>query len=374
VRAVSPTPGPPPDDELDDWAALREAAVSAGLHELGVTSAAPFVETRRVLEQRRDQGLHGDMAFTYRNPARSTDPTATLPSARSLVAGAVFYGDEPEALRPAAARGRVARYARADAYERLRTGLGAVARHLRDRGNRAVVVADQNNLVDRAVAHRAGLGWFGKSANLLVPGRGSWFVLGAVVTDALLPVATEPVPDGCGSCRRCLDACPTGAIVEPGVVDARRCLAWLVQSPGAIPEQHRVALGDRLYGCDDCQDVCPPSRLRARPESGPPSESSSTTVGQWVDLLGLLASSDEELLDRYGAWYIPRREARYLRRTALVVLGNTATPDDPVARAMLERYAHGDDALLAEHAAWSLDRLEARCSVPSPAGAAGTRP
>ena len=129
------------------------------------------------------------------------------------------------------------------------------------------MVADDNALVDREAAYRAGLGWYGKNANLLLPGEGSWFVLGSVVTDAPAAPPSRPrrCADGCGTCTRCLDGCPTGAIVAPGVVDARRCLAWLLQVEGAFPREHRVALGDRLYGCDDCQEVCPPNRRR-RPQ------------------------------------------------------------------------------------------------------------
>ena len=128
------------------------------------------------------------------------------------------------------------------------------------------MVADDNALVDREAAVRAGLGWYGKNSNVLLPGAGSWFVLGTVITDAPLPSSSR-LSDGCGPCRRCLDGCPTGAIVAPGVVDARRCLAWLVQAPGSIPEDFRPAIGDRMYGCDDCQEVCPPNRAQIQSDA-----------------------------------------------------------------------------------------------------------
>src|SRR5206468_10088510 len=131
--------------------------------------------------------------------------------------------------------GRVAAYAAQDAYGPLRAGLGAIAARLHEVGWQARVLVDDNALVDREAAYRAGLGWYGKNANVLLPGAGSWFVLGSVVTDAPLPAADHEVPDGCGSCTRCIDACPTGAIVAPGVVDARRCLAWLVPARGPFP-------------------------------------------------------------------------------------------------------------------------------------------
>lgn len=324
----------------------------AGLAAVGVASAEPFEDTRRVLEARKAEGRHGGMAFTYRNPARSTDPTSALASARSLVVGAQAYRSDTPTPPEGRARGRVARYVHADAYGALGRALEVVARRLRDDGYQAVVVADQNTLVDRAAAHRAGLGWYGKSSNLLLPGQGSWFVLGSVVTDARLPAADGPLDDGCGTCRRCIDGCPTGAIVAPGVVDARRCLAWLVQSPDPFPVEHREALGDRLYGCDDCQEVCPPNR-RAVPPTGDDGGARSA----WVDIVDLLDSDDATLLDRHGRWYIPRRDPRYLRRTALVVLGNIGDADDERVRRAIERYRTGGDPLLAEHATWAAARL-----------------
>ena len=326
----------------------------AGLAAVGVAGAEPFGETRAVLDERRAAGLHGGMAFTYRNPARSTDPATSLPGAAALVVGALAYrrpDPAPPAGRPG---GRVARYAWSDHYRTLRDALGQVAGVLQGCGWRAVVVADQNALVDRAAAHRAGLGWYGKSSNLLLPGRGSWFVLGSVVTDAPLRPSAGPVADGCGSCTRCIDACPTGAIVAPGVVDARRCLAWLVQAPGSFPPEHRVALADRIYGCDDCQEVCPPNRRvdRALPVDG------DTPSGEaWVDLLDLLSSTDDELLDRHGRWYIARREPRHLRRNALVALGNVGDPSAPGVAAAVEAATRHPDPLVRGHAAWAARRL-----------------
>jgi len=211
------------------------------------------------------------------------------------------------------------------------------------------VLADDNALVDRAAAHRAGIGWFGKNANILVPGHGSWVVLGAVITDAELPAAAEPVTDGCGACRRCLDGCPTAAIVAPGVIDARRCLAWLVQAPGVFPAEFRVALGDRIYGCDDCQEVCPPNRR--------PGAVAAVGPDGWVDLLDMLAASDDELLDRHGRWYIARRDPMYLRRNALLALGNVSPPDNPLVAAVLADHLAHHEPLVRAHAVWAVRRL-----------------
>ena len=325
---------------------MLEAGRGAGLAAVGVAGVELFEGTRRDLIERKAEGLDGGMQFTYRNPERSTDPGRILPGARALVVGALDYarpaapavtgsgrasareaGDVPagRGATPAASSGRpaarVARYATGDVYGELRSALGAMEQLLTERGHRAVVVADDNALVDREAAYRAGLGYYGKSSNLLLEGAGSWFVLGSVVTDAPLRPATERVRDGCGPCRRCLDGCPTGAITAPGVVDARRCLAWLLQATGDFPEEFRATLGDRLYGCDDCQEVCPPNRGAG--EAVQPGALAS------VDVLDLLAAGDDELMERHGRWYIPARDPRYLRRNALIVLGNTADGSDP---------------------------------------------
>jgi epoxyqueuosine reductase len=225
---------------------------------------------------------------------------------------------------------------------------------LHQRGWAARVVLDDNALVDRAAAWRAGLGWYGKNANILLPGAGSWFVLGGVVTDAPLPPTDRIVADGCGSCTRCLDGCPTGAIVAPGVVDARRCLAWLVQAPGWIPVEFRQAVGDRLYGCDDCQEVCPPNRVAERRGGTPLPEQDCQPS---VDLSWLLDATDAEILGRLGRWYIPQRDPDHLRRNALVVLGNNADPADPWVLRTLYRYRRHPNPMVRAHAVWASRRL-----------------
>ncbi len=215
--------------------------------------------------------------------------------------------------------------------------------------------ADDNSIVDREVAYRAGLGWFGKNANILLPGAGSFFVLGCVVTTAEYPTG-EPIGDGCGSCRRCIDGCPTGAIVAPGVVDANRCLAWLVQKPGTFPLEYRVALGDRLYGCDDCQEVCPPS-VRLGNQHRVDLDAGDDTPQAWVDVLDLLDADDDVLIERHGRWYLANRDPVWWRRNALIVLGNTGDPRDRRTRQTLERYRNHADPILREHAEWAAERL-----------------
>lgn len=366
---MRPAKLPPPDASSAEYTeAILEYARSLGLDRVGVTHAGILDRARVALVDRRERGLSDTMGFTFRDPIRSTDPDRAVTGAQSIVVAALSYaiddsGDDAEDDRDDAGDGggppplsaRVARYARHDFYTPLRQSLQQVALRLRHDGFRAVVFADENDLVDREVAWRAGLGWWGKNANLLVPGAGSWFVLGSLVTTAPLRVTAQPAPDGCGSCRRCFDDCPTGAIVDAGVIDARRCLAWLVQKPGIFPREFRVALGDRLYGCDDCQESCPPTvrlgrRVPARTGSGGP--------GARVDVMEVLTADDAHLLDRFGRWYLAERDPRWLRRNALVILGNIAsTPVDEPVLGVLRHYLSHRDPMLRAHAVWAARRL-----------------
>jgi epoxyqueuosine reductase len=343
VRRLEPLP------TLDE---VRALAHEHGIEHLGVAPATVLERARAALHERREAGLAAGMGFTYHNPDRSTDPSRSVPGARSIIVAARSYLADRDPPRPAGPHARVARYAWVDHYAALRVGLRAIAGRLRAAGERAVAYADDNAIVDREVAYRAGVGWFGKNANVLLPGAGSWFVLGCVITTADYP-AGEPVADGCGTCHRCLDACPTGAIVAPGVIDANRCLAWVLQAPGTIPTELRAAIGDRIYGCDDCQEACPPTVRLGRRHQHPLEPGAEA----WVDVLDLLDADDDTLLDRHGRWYIAGRDPRWLRRNALVVLGNTAGGDDPRVVATLARYRHGDDPVLAEHARWASERL-----------------
>ena len=343
----------PVSDPAASRDALFEIGTAAGLDAVGVTAAEPWPDARQRLEDRRAAGLHAGMGFTYRDPARATDATRALPGARTLIVGARSYRRQPP--RPAAGcTGRVASYAWTQHDDQLRASLKAIATRLKADGHRARVLVDDNGLVDREAAHRAGLGWFGKNANLLLPGHGSWFLLGAVVTTVVLPADHGVVPDGCGSCHRCLDGCPTGAIIAPGVVDARRCLSWLLQIDGDFPEDLREAVGDRLYGCDDCQEVCPPNRRAEAEHPSPPAEPGAAAE---VDLVDLLAAGDEQLLERHGHWFIPRRDPDHLRRNALVVLGNVGSGEDPAVVATVGTYLRHLNPMLRSHAAWAARRL-----------------
>jgi epoxyqueuosine reductase len=215
------------------------------------------------------------------------------------------------------------------------------------------VLVDANQHVDREAAVRSGVGFYGKNTMVLTRRHGSWVVLGTLVTTAEL----EPTPrldPGCGSCTRCIDACPTGALDEPGVLDATRCLSYWTQAPEPVPEPYRAELGAQVYGCDICQDVCPWNRgvERRRAHLEP-------DAAGHVDLVAWLEADGRELVAGLDRLYVPRNDARWLRRNALVALGNSGA-DEQRTRDVLGRYASGDDELLAEHAQWALARVEER--------------
>ena len=332
-------------------AELIDVGRAAGLAAVGVTHAEPFEHTFADLERRKAQGLSAQMQFTYRNPVRSTNPRSTMADATALVVGAYDYQRELPARPVDEPTVRIATYSSEDHYASLREALKQIAVVLQGAGHKAVVLADENNLVDRAVAHRAGIGWWGKSSNILVPGVGSMVLLGSVLTNA--PVTfeeAEPLADGCKTCNKCLHGCPTRAIIEPGKVDANKCLAWLLQASGVFPAQYRELLGDRIYGCDDCQDVCPPNQIRRK-------KPAASGEAAWVSILDMLELSDATLLQRFGRWYVPHRDPNYLRRNALVVLGNIGRGEDQrTAKILAEMLAH-QSTLVVAHAVWAARRL-----------------
>ncbi|MBT8216378.1 MAG: hypothetical protein HKN80_07240 [Acidimicrobiia bacterium] len=330
-------------DALSDT--LRQTGLRHGLVGFGVCSVEPFGAVRSEMGRRIELGLAGRPRFTYTDPVVATEVSRSFPWAERLIVGSVAYLPAAGTPGPAAPdTGRVARFATVDHYQPLRTGLIAVARQLEESGHRSEVLADDNRLVDRAAAVRAGVAWWGKSTMALAPGFGPWLLLGSVVTDAVLPVSTPMVRD-CGTCVACIPACPTGALDEEGVLDATRCISYWAQTPGFIPRDIRRAWGDRLYGCDDCLEACPPGGRLA--------EGAGSMNGR-IDLVELLERSDEELMDTYAHFYVPRRDARFLRRNALVALGHNGTRR---AIPVLIRYLESPIAVLRGHAAWALGRI-----------------
>jgi epoxyqueuosine reductase len=332
---------------------LRHIATDAGCAGFGVTTAAEFAEVAATLRERDDAGLSGRRRFTYKNPEQAADVRRSFPWARSIIALSWAY--LPEAGSPGSARrgeGRIARFASADHYEGLRAAATQVQTVLADSGHHAEVLVDNDRLVDRAAAVRAGIVWWGKSTMALDPRHGPWLLLGSIVTDAKLECDAPMVRD-CGTCDACIPACPTGAIIAPGVLDANRCLAHWLQTAGVFPRELRIPLGDRVYGCDDCLDACPPGHKQLE---------MPLEIRGRIDLLELLAADDDTLLKRFDHFYLPGRRPRILRRNAILALGNSwhAGADSAgksAAVAVLAGYLAGSEETLRLHAAWALGRI-----------------
>jgi epoxyqueuosine reductase len=310
-----------------DAAALSDALLAhssrLGIDACGVCAAEPYERTERLIGERRAAGLFADMRFTMAQPHRSCHPELLLRNARSVVVGARCYA-RPEPEKPAdRPRGRMPRYARRDEYAELRAALRELGGWLRGQaGGRFAVYVDSNHHVDREAAVRAGIAVYGKNTMAITRRHGSWVVLGVLVTDLqLAPTWSEPADpawDACGSCRACIDACPTDAILEDGVLDARRCLSYLSQSRlQRLP--HGEEFGDRVYGCDICQDVCPWNRGIERRTAGTPPDAVEEV---FPSLAAWLEEEPQRLADRYRRLYVPDRDGRYLQRNAGNALEN----------------------------------------------------
>jgi epoxyqueuosine reductase len=324
---------------------LELLADALGIDAIGATRAEPYHGTEAHIRDRRARGLFADLQFTMAQPEVSCHPETLLPGARTVVSAALcYYTPGPE---PAPGEGRMPRYTWWDAYQALREKLDVLGQRL---GAEYRVVVDANQHVDREAAARSGVGFYGKNTLLITRRHGSWVVLGTLVTTAELE-PTQPLELDCGSCRLCIDACPTAALDEPGTVDANRCLSYWTQSKHSIPEAYREELGDRVYGCDICQDVCPWNRGVEKRRADDPQPASAEPT---ISLVDWLEAEDADLRVRYERLFVPRNDPRYLRRNALVALGNNGRQED---RKLARRYADSDDPLLREHAEWALTRL-----------------
>ncbi|MDQ3066387.1 MAG: tRNA epoxyqueuosine(34) reductase QueG [Actinomycetota bacterium] len=329
-------------------AELIRVGEELGLDAIGATPATHYVATERHIRERKKRGLFATMGFTTRRPEVSCHPEELVRGARTVVSAALCY--YTPAAEPGPGEGRLARYTWSDRYAELRERLDALGRLL---GGDYRVLVDENDHVDREGAVRAGVAFYGKNTLAITRRHGSWVVLGTLVTDAEIE-SSDPLDAGCGSCTLCIDACPTGALDEPGVLDSRRCLSYWTQAPASIPQSYRAELGAFVYGCDICQDVCPWNRgiEKRRSEAEAPADAEST-----ISLVDWLERDGHELVARYDRLYVPRNEPRWLRRNALVAAGNVGGPRE---REAVVRHAEGADELLREHAEWALARLDER--------------
>jgi epoxyqueuosine reductase len=342
---------------------VKELALQLGFARVGIAEAVALPEEAERLQDWLAKERHGQMAYMAETAEVRSDPrhAGMLPSARSVIVVATAYARSP-ALAPLAPAGRIARYAQGrDYHGLLYDRVRALKRRLHAEGATARACVDSMPLLERAWAARSGVGFIGKNACLIVPGLGSHVLLSAILTSAEL-VPDSPMKERCGSCRLCLDACPTRAFVAPRVLDARRCVAYLtIEHEGSIDPELRSGMGDWLFGCDACQDVCPFNRAQVPP----PTAADPYAPHAKLEELGTedFLRMDDAVFDRYTRGSPLRRAGREsMARNAAIVLGNRA---DKRYLPLLERSAAEDpSAVVREAAAWGVARL---CDEPDDA-------
>jgi len=364
---------------------IKERARELGFDLCGIAPAQPSAfkaEYRAWLEN----GFHGEMAYMARDPERRLDPSRVLPDVRSIVVVAMNYcpGSQPGGGNPDCAV--FARYARNEDYhDVLAPRLRELLRWIQERRpfvvgheddssdglrqtsrapvrhptsptpTRGRVYVDTGPILEREVAQRAGLGWFGKNTMLINTRRGSYFLLGEILLNLPLP-PDAPVEGGCGTCRACIDACPTGAIVRPYEVDARRCISYLtIELKGPIPSEFQEKIGSRVFGCDICQEVCPFNARRAAPTCEPAFQPREATTGR--RLTDLLRMTREDFQAEFRRSPVKRAKWRGLLRNAAAALSSS---DDPDAEAALVQALSHEEPLVREQAQRSLARVAAR--------------
>ena len=365
MPAKDPTPDPPPPPDPERLRALRATlerlARELGFAAVGVAGIDLAADEARLAEW-LDAGLHGEMHYMQRHGTRRSRPAELVPGTLRVISVRMDYGIDDDAAcwdtLADGSRAYVARYALGRDYHKV---LRARLQKLADRiaevvgpfGYRAFV--DSAPVLERALARDAGLGWIGKNTCVINTKAGSWFFLGELYTDLPLPV-DEPATEHCGTCTRCIDVCPTQAIVAPNVLDARRCISYLtIENAGTIPLEFRKPMGNRIFGCDDCQLVCPWNKFATRhalPDFEPRNRLDTAS------LLDLFAWEEDDFLQRTEGSAIRRTGHVGWLRNIAVALGNAPYAPD-VVDALRARAAHPSE-VVREHVAWALAEQAAK--------------
>jgi epoxyqueuosine reductase len=341
-------------------AALGARARAEGFDSFGVTKPASIGDAGRHFESWIEAGAHGDMDWLARTRERRADPNALWPQAKSVIVLGLNYGpdENPLALLERRERGAISVYAHGDDYHQLIKGkLKRLGQWLAAKGGGEIkVFVDTAPVMEKPLAAAAGLGWQGKHTNLVSREFGSWLFLGAIFTTIELPI-DEAEPDHCGSCRACLDICPTGAFPAPYKLDARRCISYLtIEHKGAIPFELRAKIGNRIYGCDDCLAVCPwnkfaqaghEMRLAARKENRAPT------------LAELARLDDAAFRARFAKSPVKRTGRERFVRNVMIAIGNSGDPSLAIAA---EDRLDDLSPLVRGAAVWALSRLLAPAS------------
>lgn len=329
--------------------AFQAQAQEAGFDTCGFTSL-PIELRETYYLQWLAEGKHGTMQWMERNNDRRLHPETIVPQARTVIAlGMNYYQPLPDR------RGRMARYALGSDYHKLiYKRLKRLCTWLREQGGEQKPYVDTGPLMEKSLAEYAGLGWQAKNTLLTHTRFGPWLFLGCIVTTLEFP-ATPRVSDHCGHCVRCLDACPTGAITAPYQLDATRCIAyWTIEHDGAIPESMRPLIGDRIFGCDECLDVCPWNRRAQQ------TREMKFAARPLPDLAKMLAWDTSDFENTFSGTPVKRLGLSRWKRNLCVALGNVGTPDDLCA---LEQCLATAEPLVAEHARWAINEIKERSRI-----------
>jgi epoxyqueuosine reductase len=344
---------------------LKAHARDLGFELVGIAAADPA--DINPLRDWLDRGFAGDMEYMHRHAGSRRHPGSVLPDVRSIIMLGMNYKpgyDSQQSTLETRPGGRVSRYARGNDYhDVLRQKLDELLVWLKQAspGCHGRGIVDTAPLLERDFARRAGLGWFGKNTMLINKRLGSYFFLGALLVDVELQSDTPHDTSHCGTCTACLEACPTEAFVAPGVLDARRCISYLtIELKGPIPDELRRPVGDWLYGCDICQEVCPWNR---KSPSGAEPALQGTGGLEQLDLIELLNLSEQEFRRRFRGTALMRTKRRGLLRNAAIVLGNRG---DAQALPALERAAADPEPVIAEAARWAIQCIETRLQANLP--------
>jgi epoxyqueuosine reductase len=343
---------------------IKNAAARLGFDLAGISLMEPFIRDAEAFRRWCEAGHAAAMAYMTRRPELHCNPTQLVPHALSIISLTVnYYSPQPE-FKHERRYGRVARYAWGlDYHDVVKSRLGQLGQQLSSIAGREVrwrAFVDAVPLLERAAASRAGLGFFGKNTNLLQSQRGSWFFIAELLVDLELPPDSRAIRVSCGSCHRCLDACPTNAFAAPYVLDSRRCISYLtIENRGPIPRELREGLGEWVFGCDVCQDVCPFNRFAS---GGAWDElAAGAGAGQQLDLCAVLSiATTEEFRVRFGGTALMRAKRRGLLRNAAVVAANVGCT--AAVPALVERVEHDPEPLVRGHSLWALSRLDLRCA------------
>jgi epoxyqueuosine reductase len=347
-------------EQLKD--AIRVEASQLGFVACGFASAEGHDEHGAKLMRWLDDGRHGSMEWMAARASQRVAPTALWPEARSVIALGMSYAPDtdPLALAGEPSLGRISVYAQGkDYHDLVKKRLKALARWLVAReGGDLKVFVDTAPVMEKPLSAAAGIGWQGKHTNLVSREHGSWLFLGVIMTSLDIP-PDEPARDACGTCTRCLDACPTGAFDGARRIDARKCISYLtIEHKGPIPTEFRRALGNRIYGCDDCLAVCPWNRFAdsaAANRAFLPREEMKAP-----SLADLLALDDAAFRERFAGSPIKRIGVNRMIRNCLLAAGNSA---DPALVPSIERHLESADPVVAEAAQWALGELQRAASA-----------